>query len=69
MKEKEEIGSCGVYDFKRITRVVVHYDQRSQFNYDVSEYDRTIKDRKTIGGDVEEDFSTSLSDIGIDIED
>lgn len=35
----------------RIGRPVVYYDQRTTYKTDLTEYDRTIRDRKKIGHD------------------
>ena len=63
----EDLGLCVVHDFKRIERDAVHYDQRSKFNHNIGDFERAIKERKTI--EVEDDEFSSISDIDIPVED
>lgn len=55
MKENEVLESHGVYDFDRIGRPVVMYDQRSIFTMDSAEFDRCMQERKSIPHEAPED--------------
>jgi len=48
MKETTVLESHGVYDFKRLGRPFVVYDQRSKFTMDSAEFERCMQERKSI---------------------
>lgn len=55
IKQDHRLFSAGLRTINRIGRPVVVYDQRTKFAFDLSDYDRTMNDRKKIGyGGVED---------------
>lgn len=62
MNDETILESIGVWEFKRIDRPVVVYDQRSKYNFDKDDFERSMNDRRHIASDlIEQDIQINFS--------
>lgn len=61
IKQDHRLVSKGTFSGHRIGRPVVVYDQRTKFAFDLSDYERTMNERKKIGYSEVEDKTPATS--------